>query len=308
VSESRPRFVPFRLAVKAVTPPVLWSLLKRGKDALVRTPEAPVAEPEPEPAKPAAPPEWEYVPEGWARAAGGWDVDAIARVYRAKWPSFLLAVAGPGPLGVNHEIELGTPVPRDDRNAQQTVLAFGYALERATHGKASASMLDWGGGPGHYAVLGRAVAPEVELEYHSRDLPALTALGRELLPTDSFHDDDACFERHYDLVVASSSLQYAEDWQATVGRLAAVTDGYLYVARVPVAFQSPSFVVLQRAYAYGYETEYLGWVLNRDDLIESARRSGLELVREFLLPNEFSAIGAPESPIEHRGFLFAKFA
>ena len=49
------------------------------------------------PPPPEPPPEWEYVPEGWARPAGGWDVEAIARVYRDRWPSFLEAtVGGPG--------------------------------------------------------------------------------------------------------------------------------------------------------------------------------------------------------------------
>ena len=152
-------------------------------------------------------------------------------------------------------------------------------------------------------MLARALLPGVEVEYHSRDLPALVALGRELLPEDAFHDDDAPLDRSYDLVVASSSLHYHEDWRATLGRLAAATDGYLLVTRVPVALRSPSFVVLQRAYAYGYETEYLGWVLNRDELVDAA---GLELVRELVLPAWLSAEGAPEAPVEHRAFLFRR--
>lgn len=304
MNEPRPRFVALRLAAKAVTPPIVWSALKRAKDGAPRPTEPP---PEP-PSAPVAPPEWEYVPEGWARTAGGWDVEAIAEVYRAKWLSFLAAVAGPGPLGVNHEGQLGVPVARDDRDAQQMVLAFGYVLERAARGKTRLSLLDWGGGPGHYAVLARALAPDVELEYHSRDVPALAALGRELLPGDAFHVENDCLDCSYDLIVASSSLQYMENWQETVAQLAAATEGYLYVTRVPIALHASSFVVLQRAQAYGYETEYLGWVLNRDELVETARAAGLELVREFLLPAWLSAEGAPESPIEHRGFLFAPVA
>jgi hypothetical protein len=50
---------------------------------------------------------------------------------------------------------------------------------------------------------------------------------------------------------------------------------------------------------------YLGWVVNRDELLDTAAGAGLELVREVLLPAWLSAEGAPESPIEHRGFLFA---
>lgn len=51
-------------------------------------------------------PEWEYVPEGFARArcgaepaAIGWGAEDVARAYREKWPRFLEAVEGPGPVG-----------------------------------------------------------------------------------------------------------------------------------------------------------------------------------------------------------------
>jgi putative methyltransferase (TIGR04325 family) len=166
-------------------------------------------------------------------------------------------------------------------------------------------MLDWGGGPGHYAVLARALVPGIELEYWSKDVPTLASLGRELLPDERFADDDSCLERRYDLVLASGSLQYAEDWQTMLARLAGATTGYLYVTRIPVALESESFVVLQRAYRYGYDTEYLGWVVNRAELLEVAREAGLELVREVLLPDYLAAEGAPEAPVDHRGFLFA---
>ena len=83
--------------------------------------------------------------------------------------------------------------------------------------------------------------------------------------------------------------------------LAGAAGRYLYVARVPVALTAPSFVVIQRPYVHGYDTEYLGWVLNRDELVEAA---GLPLAREFLLDARFSAAGAPEDPVEHRSFLF----
>jgi putative methyltransferase (TIGR04325 family) len=285
------------LAAKAVTPAPLWAVLKRlrGRE-------------EQPPGRPPPAPEWEYVPEGWQRAAGGWDVEAIAAAYRAKWPAYLAADEGTGPLGVDQEVPAGTPEPRDDAAMQQAVLAFGYALALAESGRGQVSLLDWGGGPGHYAVLARALLPGARVEYHSRDLPALTALGRELLPGDSFHDDDACLDRTYDLVLASSSLQYARDWRAALQRLAGATGRYALVTRLPVARTAPSFVVLQRAHAYGYETEYLGWAINVDELLETARAAGLELVRELLVPAWLTAAGAPETPTGHAGFLFSRAA
>jgi hypothetical protein len=61
--------------------------------------------------------------------------------------------------------------------------------------------------------------------------------------------------------------------------------------------------VLQRANAYGYATEYLGWVLNRDELLDAALDAGLELEREFVLQPGWLIAGAPDE-VSHAGFLF----
>jgi hypothetical protein len=105
-------------------------------------------------------------------------------------------------------------------------------------------------------------------------------------------------------VLASSSLQYAPDWRTLLRRLGAATSGLLLVTRLPIALEAPSFVVLQRAEAYGYATEYLGWVISRDELLAEASGAGLVLECELLLDARLSAAGAPEEPIGHRGFLF----
>ena len=249
-------------------------------------------------------PEWEYVPEGFARRTRGWDVPAIEAAYRRRWPEFVAATRGTDPLGVAHEVPLGRSVVRDDPSWHNAVMTFGYVLARAARRKDRLSLLDWGGGPGHYAVLARALIPETQLEYHSRDLPRLAALGRELLPEDTFHDDDSCLARTYDLVVASDSLQYAPDVSSLLRRLAAAAQPWLYVAMLPVARVAPSFVIAQHPDAYGYETEYLGWVLKRDDFLADARDAGLDLEREFIAPGAIAADGAPERPVHLNSFLF----
>jgi putative methyltransferase (TIGR04325 family) len=317
VTGAPPLAARIRLLVKQLVPPVLWRALKGLKDRLRVPPDPAPAQPVPGAARaeeevPAAgpPPEWEYVPEGWERArldpaVKGWDVDAVVEANRAKWPAYLEALQGAAPLGVYHEAVSGEGVEVHDHSAHNMLVSYAYVLALAAHGSDRVSVLDWGGGAGHYEVLSRAVLPAgVELEYHCKDVPGLAALGRELLPHATFHDDDSCLGRRYDLVLASGSLQYSEDWAADLGRLGAAAGRYLYVTRLPVALRSGSFVVLQRAYAYGYDTEYLGWVVSRADLLARARGSGLELVRELLLEARFSAAGAPEDPVGHRGFLF----
>jgi putative methyltransferase (TIGR04325 family) len=104
-------------------------------------------------------------------------------------------------------------------------------------------------------------------------------------------------------VLASSSLQYSEDWKSVVQKLASASRCYLYITRLPIVHQAASFVVVQRPYQYGYDTEYLGWFLNRQEFMNYMSSLQMELVREFLIQEVFSVPGAPEQG-EGRGFLF----
>jgi putative methyltransferase (TIGR04325 family) len=255
-------------------------------------------------------PEWEYVPEGFARArrigdqaAIGWKAENIAAAYREKWPAFLRAVEGAGPLGVNHELPAGIEPGRDDVLTQNAVLAYAYALARAANGSPTLSVLDWGGALGHYYVFARRLFPSLQLHYHCREVPSVCAVGRSVLPEVTFHEDDRCFEHRYDLVIASNALQYVEDWEQLVAGLGGASAGWMFLTRVPIAKAHESFVALQRAYAYGYGTEYLGWVLNRDSLLAAARSFGLVLEREFSLIDGWEIARAP-SDVAQMGFLF----
>ena len=245
-------------------------------------------------------PEWEYIPEGWSYAARGWSAEGVADTYARKWPDYLAAIEAPKPLGVHHET---AEVLTGDPGAHNMLVTFAYVLALAARGRDGLSVLDWGGGFGHYHALAQSALPALELDWHVKEQPAVATRGRELIPAVAFHDDDSALEHRFDLVVASSSIQYAEDWRALVDRLAGAAERHLYLARVPVALSAPAFVVIQRPYAHGYETEYLGWVLNRDELLAAVP---LELAREFLLDASFWVDDAPESPVDHRGFLFTR--
>ncbi len=252
-------------------------------------------------------PEWEYVPEGWgpsaAAPATGWDAVAVARSYQDKWAEFIAVTDGPGPLGVGHEVPLGVPMMRTDLAAQSMVLVFAFALARAAGGRGVVSVLDWGGALGHHYHLARRLLPDLELEYHCRELPEVCAEGRRVLPEVRFHDTDDCLSERYDLVFASSSIQYEHDWRGRLGSLARACREWMLVTRVPLTATHQSFVLRQRAGAYGYGTEYLGWVLNHDELLAAAADAALTLDREFVLTPEWRVPGAPAA-VTHGGFLF----
>lgn len=249
--------------------------------------------------------EWEYVPDAWAYAQAhpevkGWNVQDILEIYKEKWPQFERMVRGTGPLGVAHESELTT---NTDINSHNATLAFGYCLALAAHEKDRLSVLDWGGGIGHYYLLAHALLPDVEIEYHCKDVPVLCEYGTLLFPQQHFYTDESCLDRTYNLVLASTSLHYTQDWQTLFQRLAGAATDYVYIANLPSVQRAPSFVFIQRPYQYGYNTEYLAWCLNVAEFLDKARCSGLDLIREFIYGYQPLIHGAPEQNI-YRGYLF----
>lgn len=251
--------------------------------------------------------EWSYAPSGWTDdhaddADQGWDVLSVAEMYANRWPAFIETLDGDEPLGAVHVVPLGESIPREDLLSHNMVMVYAYALTLSARMTDLLSILDWGGALGHFHALARALVPDLEIDYHCKELPAVCEQGRRVSPDVTFHESESCLDQTYDLVLASGSIQYAEDWLELFTQLGNSARRYLLVTKVPVT-DAPSFVVLQRAYRYGYETEYLGWVLNRDEMRIAARTSGLELVREFFLSGTVDVPDAPGT-IHHAGFLF----
>jgi putative methyltransferase (TIGR04325 family) len=250
--------------------------------------------------------EWAVVPEGWSRddtRAQGWLSPSIVETQRRRWPAYSELIRGKGPLGF-HLFATGS-ISATDQSAHNVFMTFAYVLARAALRRSHVSVLDWGGGIGYYALIAQALLPEVALDYVIKDLPGLMDLGRELMPAARFEDEPACFARTYDLVVAVSSIQYAEDWRSLLTRLAGSTGQWLYISRVPIARRAESFVVVQRPGSYGYRTEYISWVINRDELLAHLTGAGLTLEREFL-SGAVSQSRGPTDTLEDLGFLFRK--
>jgi putative methyltransferase (TIGR04325 family) len=251
-------------------------------------------------------PEWEVLPEGWSARdprIKGWNVESIGETQKAKWPEALQLASATGPLPVHL---WATDLSRPPLSANTVLMAFGYVLALTAWKKDHVSLLDWGGGLGHYKLVSQALLPQVEIEYHCKDVPLLCKVGRELQPTATFHEDDEdCFGRDYDLVMASGSLEYSEDWKGVLRRLAQASRRYLYVTRLPLVHRAASFTVVQRPYRYGYVTEYVSWVVNRQEFLSHVGSLGMPLVREIVLAEGPAIRGAPE-PCEIRGFLFER--
>ncbi|MEO8603284.1 MAG: methyltransferase domain-containing protein [bacterium] len=274
-----------RDTLRDLTPPALWRLVRGLRRRW------------------AGGADWVYVPGGWSEAERlrGWNAPGVAALYRERWPAWMAHLDGTGPLAWAHE------APRPGGVAEQnTHLVFAAALARAACGQPRLSVLDWGGGPGHYARLARALLPELTLDYHVCDLPGLVAVGRQLAPEVTFHEGEDWAARSYDLVLASSALNYVRDWRATLAALARATAGYLLVTRLPTT-DAASYVFVQRASSNGYGTDYPGWCLARADFLAAGDDAQLALVREFVI-GEAPDIHAAPGPCQYRGYLFRRRA
>ncbi len=248
---------------------------------------------------------WEYVAAGWngSEKTRGWNVSGIAKMQQETWQAYADRLKGNGPLGINHEDRNQDSGKLTDHN---TLISYAYALALAARQKQSLSLLDWGGGIGHYYLLSKAVLPGVDIDYYCHDLPLLCEAGATTLPNGHFiQNPDDCFARKYDFVLASSSLWYEQEWRSVVDRLAGAADPYLYVTRMVFVQRAASYVAIQRPWALGYETEYRCWILNRDEFVSHLASQSMELVREFLINDGPRIHRAPEQG-DYRGFLFRK--
>ena len=275
-------------------PPVLADAIKHARDRLVSA------------GLPGAgPPSWEMVPdtdEVW-EGHQGWSHESIARTQQRKWQDFLQSVEGTRAFGQSHE------APRDaapDVGPHNTIMSFAYAFGRAALGRQRVSVLDWGGGLGHYFVYARKLYPELDMDFVIKDLPGLCEIGRALLPDATFISEETqALARRYDLVFASSSLHYTRDCYGLLGRLCASAERWLMITRLPIVEENDDFVVVQRPHMYGYMTEYPGWFINRRRLIDFVTGCGFMLDRQFLVAERPHVPNAPEQA-QYGGFLFRR--
>jgi len=241
-------------------------------------------------------PQYEYIPEGWAAKDrfGGWESESMEETIRKGWQSFqptLQSLCTGGPLN-------------KDYSAHNTMMCYAYVLAMTALKKDYISILDYGGGACLNYLISKEIIPGVQIEYYCKETPIACKIGREIMPSVIFYEDEKCFDRKYDLVIASGSLQYLEDWQSVCERLASVSGSYLYITRFPMIQNIPSFVFVQRPYSLGHNTEFLGWAFNRKDFLSFINKLGLRVLREFMTMEGFQVVGVSEQ-VEYRGFLLS---
>lgn len=228
-----------------------------------------------------------------------WNNKNVVAAEIAKWDAFSDAIKGTGPLGFSHEhsdLSLRRSVPFHNIH-----ITYGYVLALVAHQKSSLSILDYGGGLGHYYQIGKALLPDVKINFYCKEVPSITEAGKLLNPDIRWFTDDSCLESTFDLVMINGSLQYMEKWQEFLQDISAAVGEYLLLTRVPVVDKSNSFTALQKAYG----TRMLHWQFNKNALLQVIKDAGLNLVREFVVGDRPYIKNAPEQ-CELCGWLFRK--
>jgi len=250
---------------------------------------------------------YEYSPNGWIEddRIRGWNVKNIVEIQKAKWPQFVDLLEGNGPLGIYHESK---ELSAYNYKIHNTIMCFAYVLALSARLKNNISILDWGGGIGHYYKFSRTLIPNIGINYVCIDLPLYCKAGQDILPQVEFYDDDQLIEsRKFDLVLCSGALQCSKDWGNVLKKLVSFTKDYLYITRLPIIEVSNSFVAMQRPFKYNsYDTEFLTWFFNKKEFVDTLTSYGMELVREFLLSEKPYVKKAPEQG-EFKGFLFKRY-
>jgi putative methyltransferase (TIGR04325 family) len=222
----------------------------------------------------------EYSPAGWNTVLShteniGWNSTYAVSVETERFSSFCTNLEGTGPIGFMH----------DNQNVSEMCVSFhnrnityAFVLALVAHKKETVTVLDWGGSLGHNYLIGKALLPYVTIDFHCKEVPLMAEAGKKLNPDVHFSIDESCLLRTYDLVIMNGVLQYYDNWVNTLCRIAPAVNEYLFLGHLPLVYESPGFVAIQRHYG----TEMLHEQFNRKVMLEVIEGMGFSLVREFL--------------------------
>ncbi len=158
------------------------------------------------------------------------------------------------------------------RNALLPTLAATILVEQPR-----VSILDFGGGLGTgFVVLASTLRQAAgRIDYSVVEVDSICRTGREIFAGGrgpAFHSTIPA-ETALDIVHAASVMQYIENWQSLVARLAAYCAPYLSLADVFIG-EFKTYVTLQNYYG----SRIRHWFFNADDFIDEVERNGYSLV------------------------------
>ena len=137
-------------------------------------------------------------------------------------------------------------------------------------------VFDFGGGMGvSYLDCSRIIKPSVQIDYHILDTGPICEGGRKIFNKDiTFHTEIPRELKDVSIVHLGSSLQYVQDYRATLRDLIALDPEYLFIV--------DNFMGPMKTFATG-QVNMPGktipyWIFNYDEIIDLIEKSGYMLV------------------------------
>lgn len=144
------------------------------------------------------------------------------------------------------------------------------------HGSERVSILDFGGGLGAtYVSVSQSVDSQQGFEYHIVDLDKICEIGTELFKDDDrihFHSSLPDSLEDVDIVHIESSLQYVEEWEDILGKLAGF-DAKFFLFTNLSAGDIPTYATTQQY----YESRIPYWFFNLDEVVTTLSKLGYSL-------------------------------
>ncbi len=236
-----------------------------------------------------------YAPDGWQTVladsySNGHESPRVIALELENWNPFISRIQ------IGHA-PIVTP-GRTANNAWQQAcehnvfMSFGYVLTLAARRCNVLRVLDYGGSFGGLFHAARAMVPDLDLNYHCKEMPEVARAGRDLTPAIVWHTDDSCLDQRYDLVMFNGSLQYIKDWKNVLRSGSHSACEYLYLTAVPIVESVPTFVAIQRHEG----AVMLHQQFNKSEFFGVLEGTGLRLVREFWQEDHPHVARAPEQP------------
>ena len=248
--------------------------------------------------------EWQVLPGGFDQARRdakikGWNEKVISEIYAGEMKEIRALLQQGIPIGLNG---LDKPAEVFALFLHNLALTWGWVVGRAAGQELQLSVLDWGGALGNYCVWAHQLRPDLTFDYTIKEVPVNVELGAQVTPEARFVSDvETALERQYDVVLAVASFHYEEHWRELLPRLLKSARKFVFINRIPMT-DGPPFVYVQRAYPWGYNTEYPSWCFNYADFMSLVEECGWQLEQEVACGEVVEVTGA-SGPLIYRGFL-----
>jgi putative methyltransferase (TIGR04325 family) len=174
-------------------------------------------------------------------------------------------------------LDSNEPIPNFHKQRSNFLpVVVAMAMGNKIDSDSTLTILDFGGGLGiGYMVLKESMSNNIKsVDYAIIEVPEVCSVGKTLFKKNEIKYQDSILPfQEFDIIYASSVIQYIEDWQALLIKFSDLKPQFILLSDV-FAGTIESFVSLQNYYG----SRIPHWFLNLDDLVNCFSDVGYQLI------------------------------